>query len=71
MVLGPGKYDDLCTEAREKSGGLGAILIILEGEKGFGFSVQIPIHLMSLLPELLRDMADTIEKDRCQHLMSN
>jgi hypothetical protein len=63
MALGPGKYDDLCTEAREKSKGRGAILIILEGGKGMGFSVQAQIEDLLKLPNILRFIADGIEED--------
>jgi len=61
MAIGPGKYDALCTEAREKAKAQGAVLMILEGEQGWGFSVQVtPIDLL-LLPRVLRHIADKIE----------
>lgn len=63
MALGKGRYDDLCTDAREKSKGRGAILIILEGEKGFGFSVQAGIQDLLVLPNILRIVAGNIEED--------
>jgi hypothetical protein len=63
MAIGKGKYDDLCTEAREKSKGRGAILIILEGEKGFGFSVQAGLPDLLKLPAVLRIIADNMEED--------
>jgi len=63
MAIGPGKYDQLCTEAREKAKGRGAILIILEGGKGFGFSVQAQIEDLLKLPKVLRIVAKTIEED--------
>ena len=62
-MLGPGKYDELCTEAREKANSLGAVLLIFDGEKGWGFSVQMPPSLMADLPKLLREMADIVERD--------
>lgn len=60
---GPGKYDDLCTSAREAAQARGAILIIHEGARGSGFSVQAPLAVLMTLPELLRYIADGIEKD--------
>jgi hypothetical protein len=63
MALGPGKYDALCTEARERSKGRGAILIILESGKGMGFSVQAGIEDLLKLPNILRFIADGIEED--------
>lgn len=44
---GPGKYDDACTSARELTGG-SALLMVIGGTKGHGFSAQ-------LLPEHARD----------------
>jgi hypothetical protein len=63
MALGPGRYDDLCTEVREKANADGVILIIIEGDRGFGFSVQAPPWVMLKLPETLRRVAQTIADD--------
>lgn len=62
-MIGPGKYDELCTEAREKAQSVGAILMIFEGENGWGFSVQMPPHLMAQLPPLLREVANKVENE--------
>jgi hypothetical protein len=63
MALGPGKYDDLCTEVREKINAKGTILIIIEGDRGFGFSVQAEPWIVLKLPETLRRVAQTIADD--------
>jgi hypothetical protein len=65
MALGPGKYDDLCTEVRLKAKSLGCILMILDpnAEKGWGFSVQAPIPEVLKLPKLLRHIANEIDRD--------
>ena len=63
MALGPGRYDDLCTEARLKAEADGAILIIFGGDQGVGFSVQAPPELIVKLPDILRTIANTINKD--------
>jgi len=63
MALGPGRYDDLCTEVREKAKAAGAILIILEGDRGMGFSVQAKPADLVKLPGVLRHMARAIELD--------
>ena len=60
LMLGPGKYDELCTLAREKAGitdGGGVIVIVFGGEHGNGFSVQADAMTMMLLPEILDDVA--------------
>jgi hypothetical protein len=67
-MVGAGKYDDLCTEARRKAKAEGAILIILNGEKGQGFSVQATLDVLVRLPQMLRHMADDIEKDAITQL---
>jgi hypothetical protein len=39
-MIGPGKYDDACTAARVAANAEVAIVMILNGDKGSGFSVQ-------------------------------
>jgi hypothetical protein len=61
-MIGPGKYDDLCTQARDAAKAQGAILLILGGEHGSGFSAQLPAQTTLRIPEFLRDVADGIER---------
>jgi hypothetical protein len=64
MPTGPGKYDDLATAARLGADALGVILIVIRGDKGSGFSVQLDDTLRPYaLPVVLRDIADQIEAD--------
>lgn len=63
-MMGPGKYDDLCTQVRTQAKARGAMVIILEGDKGSGFSVQLDATLMVGFPEVLRKVADEIDGDR-------
>lgn len=63
MAIGPGKYDDLCTFVRTLAKADGAITVIFNGEKGSGFSAQLPLDLTMKLPQLLRHMADDIESN--------
>jgi hypothetical protein len=65
MSLGPGKYDDLCTYVREQSEAGAAIVIVIGGNKGAGFSCQItdPV-IMTTLPNLLEHMARQIRADQ-------
>lgn len=60
MAFGPGKYDDLCTEARTQAEGSAAILIVFEGKHGSGFSVQAPLPLVMKIPDLLEALARDI-----------
>ena len=64
MSTGPGVYDARCTTARDLSDAESAILIIVKGVEGSGFSVQTrnPQFAQSL-PLLLRTVADQIETE--------
>jgi hypothetical protein len=62
MPLGPGKYDDLCTYVRRQAKADGAVVIVLNGNKGHGFSVQADLMSTVLLPELLETLAADIRK---------
>lgn len=59
--FGPGKYDALCTEVREKAKAAGAVILVFHGEHGSGFSVQADAVLLGNLPLILRDIANQIE----------
>jgi hypothetical protein len=63
MPVGPGKYDELCTYVREQVEAEGAILIVLNGKRGTGFSVQGTVEVHLKLPSILREMANQIECD--------
>jgi hypothetical protein len=57
MPVGPGKYDDLCTLVREKAKADGAIVIIIRGEYGGGFSCQADLATTAALPDILENIA--------------
>lgn len=62
-MIGPGKYDDLATLVRERSQASAVVVIVFDGNKGDGFSVQSTIGLIThYLPETLRAVADEIEQ---------
>jgi hypothetical protein len=63
MPIGPGKYDDLCTYVREQSQAKAALVIILDGKLGSGFSVQAHGGPLPGLPALLEDIAKQIRGD--------
>lgn len=67
MAMGPGKYDDLCTYVAEQSGvtsrGGAAFVIIINGNKGSGFSSVGDLLTMTRVPELLESMAKQIRED--------
>jgi hypothetical protein len=65
MEHGPGKYDRLCTDARERTQARLLVLVVIDGIHGSGFSVQArggPADVRELAA-LLREMARQIEGD--------
>lgn len=62
----PGKYNDLCTHVRKASHAAGAIVIVVGGDKGEGFSVQGDLTFMMAIPKMLRRVADEVENDNTQ-----
>jgi hypothetical protein len=65
-ITGPGKYDDLCTIVRERSNARAAIVIIVEGNKGGGFSVQGELEIINGLPDLLEHTARMMRAGKIQ-----
>ena len=63
MATGPGKYDDICTTVREQTQAAAAIVIIVGGTKGSGFSVQATGHELAQLPDILEHLARQIRQD--------
>lgn len=57
----PGIYDEICTYARLQTDAETAIVIILNGNKGDGFSVQsYAPDTQEMLPKLLESIAQDI-----------
>ncbi len=62
-MLGPGKYDAICTLVREQEKAMGAVVIIFNGERGSGFSAQVPKEAMPALVHALKAVAAQMEED--------
>jgi hypothetical protein len=62
-MLGAGKYDDICSEIRNKTNAVGTILIVVNGNRGSGFSCQMPYEELAKLPDVLIDVAESIKQD--------
>lgn len=60
MPIGPGKYDDLCKLVRKRAGSRGAIVLVIDGKKGSGFSCQADLEVTVKLPDILESMAQQI-----------
>jgi hypothetical protein len=63
VPLGPGKYDWICTMVRQEADADGAIVIVLGGRDGMGFSVQADLPTQLKLPELLEEVARHMRAD--------
>ena len=64
MAVGPGKYDDIATAAREGAEARGIVVLVFEGKDGSGFSVQgHDVEFLLGLPAVMRDLANQIEAD--------
>lgn len=63
MALGPGKYDDECTQIREQTGAEVVLVVVLGGAKGHGFSMQSRGRPPIDVAELLRNVAKEIEAE--------
>jgi hypothetical protein len=62
MPAGPGKYDDLCTLVREQAEAPAALIIIIGGNRGTGFSCQTTLPPPDIA-KLLEEVAATIRRD--------
>jgi hypothetical protein len=61
-MIGPGKYDPETTRIRRDTHAAGVLLVVFDGDRGNGFSAQLPLDLTLRIPEILRDIADQIEQ---------
>jgi hypothetical protein len=63
MAYGSGKYDKEATALRESAKAVGVCVIILDGDRGSGFSVQVPAGCAKEIAGILRDAAAQLDKD--------
>ncbi len=64
VMNGPGKYDEIATLAIQLTGARAVLLIVVDGDRGQGFSVKATDpRFKQQVPGLLRTMADTIEHE--------
>jgi hypothetical protein len=72
MPTGPGKYDAEASLVQMRTNAQGVLLIVLEGDKGDGFSIasfdiQATLQITLSLPKLLREMANQIDAEIKEH----
>lgn len=58
MATGPGKYDELCSDVRIEAEAAVAIVIVINGKLGSGFSMQsVAPNAARFVPAILEDVA--------------
>ena len=66
-MTGGGRYGDLCEGTLIQAKADGVVLLVLGGVHGNGFSIAAKVgedrNVLVQLPEILRDVAASIEKD--------
>jgi hypothetical protein len=62
-MIGPGKYDDICTRIREELQAEGVVLIVCRGVRGMGFSAQLTGEMLAKFPNVLREIANQMDED--------
>jgi hypothetical protein len=60
-MIGPGKYDAEATLVMESAKAAGVIIIVIDGDRGEGFSIQATLEVTLLLPKMLRMIADDLD----------
>lgn len=64
MPLGRGKYDDVCSYVSWKTEAAAALVIVIGGNKGAGFSLQTADPaILEALPDLLEHVAKQLRAD--------
>jgi hypothetical protein len=62
-MLGPGKYDALCTLVRHRAHARGAIVVVVGGSDGDGFSAQLSPEDIRIAIKAFREVADQLQAD--------
>ncbi len=62
-MIGPGKYDGECRVLQELLQANGVLLAVVGGKKGTGFSCAASLPNLKILPGVLREIADQLERD--------
>jgi hypothetical protein len=67
MAWGPGKYDDICTMARDRAGisaetGGGVMVIVMGGNKGNGFSYVGDALSLLAIPDILESVVQQMRE---------
>jgi len=62
-------YEDVAAAVKAKTRAQGVVVIIFGGAKGSGAALDVTAEMAALMPKLLRDVADEIERDAKRGVM--
>ncbi len=63
-----GLFDAACHQVRHMTHARCAVVIVVDGESGSGYSVVGPLDAQVLLPDILQKMADTLRRQLAKNL---
>ena len=63
-----GLFDAACNHVRDMTHARCAVVIVIDGELGSGYSVVGPLEAQVLLPDILQKMADTLRGQLSKNL---
>lgn len=63
-----GLFDTACNHVRHMTQARCAVVIVIDGESGSGYSVVGPLDAQVLLPDILQKMADTLRRQLSKNL---
>lgn len=63
MAIGPGKYDDVASEIRERLKADGVLLIVMNGDQGDGVAAQVTALRLFGLADMLEALAGKFRED--------
>ena len=62
-MRGPGKYDHIATMAIEAAQATGVVVIVFNGDRGNGFSVQADAATLAAMPDILQSVVNQLRTD--------
>jgi hypothetical protein len=63
-----GLFDTACTRVRDMTRARCAVVIVIDGESGSGYSVVGPLEAQVLLPDIVHKIADTLRGQLSKNL---
>ena len=64
----PELLDAACVQVRDMTQARCAVVIVIDGDSGSGYSIVGPLDAQVLLPDILRKVADSLRGQLASHL---